>query len=85
MLKNNERTHYMYENKQNMDKVPDQKSDIYVEMTRVCRKSGFVTGKMRVNAVANVIPAQVPRAGSLFRNLSVRWRAALCGSRRKRV
>jgi hypothetical protein len=33
MLINNERTQYVYENKRKMDKVPDPKSDIYVEMT----------------------------------------------------
>ena len=33
MLKNDERTHYVYENKGNMDKMPGEKSDIYVRMT----------------------------------------------------
>ncbi len=33
MLKNDERTQYVYENKGNMDTMPDEKSDIYVELT----------------------------------------------------
>ena len=34
MLKMYERNHYVYENKQNLDKIPGEKSDIYVDMTR---------------------------------------------------
>ncbi len=33
ILKNNERSHYMYENKGNMDTMPGEKSDNYVRMT----------------------------------------------------
>jgi hypothetical protein len=38
MLKRYERSQYVYENKQNMDKMPGEKSDIYVEPTRVLQK-----------------------------------------------
>jgi len=35
MLKKDERSHYIYENKGNKDKVPDEKTDICVDMTRL--------------------------------------------------
>jgi hypothetical protein len=40
-VKKNERSRYVYENKRKMDKVPDQKTDIYVEMTRFLQKKWF--------------------------------------------
>ena len=33
MLKNNDQSQYVYENKRNMDTMPDEKSDIYVDLT----------------------------------------------------
>ena len=33
MLKNNERSHDVYENKWKIDKMPGAQSDIYVDMT----------------------------------------------------
>jgi len=38
-LKNCERSRNVYENKQNMDMMPDDKSDIYVESTPVLQKT----------------------------------------------
>jgi hypothetical protein len=35
MLIYDERSHYVYENKQNMDKMPHEMSDIYGNMTRI--------------------------------------------------
>jgi len=45
MLKIYERSQNVYENKQNIDKVPDGKSDIYVEVMRFLQKGEafFVT------------------------------------------
>ncbi len=68
MFKNNERTQYVYENKGNMDKVPDQKSDIYVEMTRFLQKKWLCDMQNARERFANVIPAPLSRIGSLFRN-----------------
>ncbi len=39
MLKRYDRSRYVYENKQNMDKMPDEKSGIYIDMTRVLQKN----------------------------------------------
>ena len=38
MLEKDERSHYVYENKGNKDKVPDEKTDICVDMTRLLQK-----------------------------------------------
>ena len=38
MLKKDVRSRNVYENKGNKDKVPDEKSDIYVNMTRILQK-----------------------------------------------
>ena len=38
MLQKDERSHYVYENKRNKDKMPDEKTDIYVDMTRLLQK-----------------------------------------------
>jgi len=38
MLKKDERNHYVYENKGKKDKMPDEKSDIYVDTTRLLQK-----------------------------------------------
>ena len=39
MLKNDDQSQYVYENKRNMDTMPDEKSDIYVDLTRVLQKN----------------------------------------------
>jgi hypothetical protein len=39
MLKNNDRTQNVHENKGNMDNMPDAMSDIYVDLTRVLQKN----------------------------------------------
>jgi len=38
MLKIYERSHYVYEKKQKYDKMPEEKSDIYVQPTRILQK-----------------------------------------------
>ena len=38
MLQKDERSHNVYENKGSKDKVPDEKTDIYVDMTRLLQK-----------------------------------------------
>ena len=45
MLQKDERTHYVYENKGNKDKVPDEKTDIYVDMTRLLQKKAAYDSK----------------------------------------
>ncbi len=37
--KNDDQSHYVYENKLLMDKLPGEMSDIYVDMTRVLQKT----------------------------------------------
>ena len=44
MLKKYVRSRNVYENKQNMDKMPDEKSGIYVDMTRVLQKNAPYDG-----------------------------------------
>jgi len=44
MLEKDERNHYVYENKGNKDKMPDAKSDIYVDLTRFLQKKGLLRG-----------------------------------------
>ena len=45
MLEKDERSHYVYENKGNKDKVPDGKTDIYVDMTRLLQKKAAYDSK----------------------------------------
>jgi len=58
MLEKYERTHYVYENKGSIDTLPDGKSDIYVDMTRLLqkkaaydRKTAFVRGRGQTRSV----------------------------------
>jgi hypothetical protein len=39
MFKNDDQTHYMYEDKGNNDTMPDEMSDICVEVTRLLQKT----------------------------------------------
>jgi hypothetical protein len=39
----------VYENKQDMDKMPDEKSDIYVEVTRILQKIADSDGQVVLN------------------------------------
>ncbi len=48
MLKRYDRSQYVFENKQNIDKMPDKDSDIYVEVTRVLQKNAPRDGNMTV-------------------------------------
>jgi hypothetical protein len=64
MLKINDQSHYMYENKGNIDTMPDEKSDIYVDMTCFLQ---FVTDKMRKNAAHNTTSART-LSGNFFMN-----------------
>jgi len=47
MLEKDELSHYVYENKGNEDKVSDEKTDIYVDMTRLLHKKAAYDNKSR--------------------------------------
>jgi len=51
MLIYDERSRNLYENKQNHDKMPDEMSDIYVEMTRILQRIAGWEGQFAVNRV----------------------------------
>jgi len=38
-LKNDDQSQYVHENKGNIDTMPDEKSDIYVDLTRLLQKT----------------------------------------------
>jgi len=46
MLKRYDRSRYVYENKQNIDKMSDAESVIYVDMTRVLQKNAPYDGNV---------------------------------------
>jgi hypothetical protein len=39
MFKNDDQSQYVHENKRNMDAMPDEQSDIYVDLTRLLQKT----------------------------------------------
>ena len=50
-VKNEGRTDYVYENKQEHDKMSCEKSDIYVEVKRILQKTAGSTSQFAVNGV----------------------------------
>ena len=50
-VKNEDRTDYVYENKQNHDKMSCEKSDIYVEVKRILQKIAGLKGRFAANGV----------------------------------
>jgi hypothetical protein len=75
MLKRYERSRYLYENKQNMGKMPGEKSDIYGKPTRFLQKKRYCGDNLRVpcsflRVFSGIIPSKCEAAGP---SLTRKW------------